>query len=161
MRIAHLAFNLGARHERGDRIDHQHVNRVGAHQRIDDFQRLFAGVGLRNNQLVNIDAQLGGITGIKRVFGINEGDGAASFLRFGQHVQRQRGFARAFRPVNLDHAAFGQTADAERNIEAQRAGRNQFDIHGFTAAQLHRRAFAKSTINLGKSSVQRLLTVHV
>jgi hypothetical protein len=49
--VAHLAFELGARRQRRHRIDHQHINRAGAHQRIGDFQRLLAGVGLRNQQL--------------------------------------------------------------------------------------------------------------
>jgi hypothetical protein len=71
--IAHFAFDFGARHQRGDRIDHQHVDRVRAHQRIDDFERLFAGIGLRDDQFVDVDAQLLGIDRIERVFGIDEG----------------------------------------------------------------------------------------
>ncbi len=43
--VAHLAFELGARHQRGDRIDHQHVDRAGAHQRVGDLERLLAGSG--------------------------------------------------------------------------------------------------------------------
>jgi len=119
MRIAHLAFDFRARHQRCDRIDHQNVNRVRAHQRIDDFERLFAGIGLRDDQLVDIDAQFFGIDRVQCVFGINEGRGAAHLLRFGDDMQRQRGLARAFRTVNLDHAAFGQAAHAQRDVETQ------------------------------------------
>ena len=46
LHVAHLAFKLGARHESGHRVDHQHVDRAGAHQRVGDFQRLLAGVRL-------------------------------------------------------------------------------------------------------------------
>src|SRR5213595_2428789 len=37
--VAHLALELGARHQRGDRIDDQHVDRARTHQRIGDLQR--------------------------------------------------------------------------------------------------------------------------
>ena len=76
--VAHLAFELGARHQRGDRIDHQHVDGAGAHQRVGDFQRLLAGVGLRDQKVVDIDAELPGIDGIERVFGVDEGADAAA-----------------------------------------------------------------------------------
>ena len=55
--VAHLAFELGARHQRRDRIDHQHVDRAGAHQRVGDLERLLAGIGLRDQQVVDIDAR--------------------------------------------------------------------------------------------------------
>ena len=57
MAVAHLALDLGPRHQRRDRVDHQHVDRVGAHQRVDDLERLLAGVGLRHDQLVDVDAR--------------------------------------------------------------------------------------------------------
>jgi hypothetical protein len=34
--------------ERRDRVDHDDVDRAGAHQRVGDLQRLLAGVGLRD-----------------------------------------------------------------------------------------------------------------
>ena len=56
--VAHLAFQFGARHQRGDAVDHQHVDRARAHQRIGDLQRLLAGVRLADQQVVHIDAEL-------------------------------------------------------------------------------------------------------
>jgi hypothetical protein len=58
MAVAHLAFELGARHQGRDRVDHQHVDRARAHQRVGDLQRLLAGVGLADQQVVDVDAQL-------------------------------------------------------------------------------------------------------
>jgi hypothetical protein len=43
-------------------------------------------------------------------------------------MQRQRRLARAFRPVDLDDPALGQAADAERDVEPQRAGRGRLDV---------------------------------
>jgi hypothetical protein len=144
MAVAHLALDLGPRHERGDRIDHQHVDRVRSHQRIGDLQRLLAGVGLRHDQFVDVDAQLLGIDRIERMFGVDEGGGAARLLRLGDGMQRERRLARRFRPVNFDHAAARQAADAERDIEPERAGRDRLDLDAFlSAAQLHRRALAE------------------
>ena len=61
MAVAHLALQLGPRHQGGDRVDHQHVDRARAHQRVGDLQRLLAGVGLADQQVIDIDAELAGI----------------------------------------------------------------------------------------------------
>ena len=93
MGIAHFAFKLGLGDQGGDGIDHQHVDRAGADQRIGDFQRLLAGIGLADQQFIHIHAQLARITRVERMLGIDEGAGAARFLRFSDHMQRQRGLA--------------------------------------------------------------------
>src|SRR3546814_4172770 len=66
--VAHFAFDFGARNERGDRVDDEHVDRVRTHERVDDLERLFAGVGLRHDQFVDVDAKLAGIDRIERMF---------------------------------------------------------------------------------------------
>ena len=50
------------------------------------------------------------------------------FCASAMHVQRQRRLARGFRPVDLDDAALGQAADAERDVEPERAGRDRLDV---------------------------------
>jgi hypothetical protein len=94
-----------------------------AHQRVGDLERLLAGIGLGDQQVVDVDAELARIDRIERVLGVDEGADAALLLRFGEAVQRQRGLARGFRPVDLDHPAARQAADAERDVEPERAGR--------------------------------------
>jgi hypothetical protein len=48
-------------------------------------------------------------------------------------MQRQRRLARAFGAVDLDDPALGQAADAQRDVEAERAGRGRLDIgHGLS-----------------------------
>ena len=59
--IAHFAVELGLGHQRGHRIDHQHVDRAGGDQRAGDFERLLAVIRLRNQQIVDIHAQLAGV----------------------------------------------------------------------------------------------------
>ena len=106
--VAHLAFDFGARRQRCDRIDDQHIDGAGAHQRVGDFERLLAGIRLRDQQIFEIDAELAGIDRIERMLGIDEGADAALLLGFGDGLQRQRRLARAFRPIDLDDAPAGR-----------------------------------------------------
>ncbi len=129
MAVAHLALNLGARHQRRHRIDHQHVNRVGAYQRIDNLKRLFAGIGLRHDQFVDIDAQLAGIHRVKRMFGVNKRGRPAAALCLGNDMESERRLAGAFRAINLDHTPARQPAHAKRNVEAERASGNRLHLH--------------------------------
>ena len=93
LRFAHFAFDFGARHERRHRVDHDHVDAVGADDHFDDLERLLAVVGLRDQEIVEIDAELLRIGGVERMFGVDEGGHAALFLRLGDHLQRQRRLA--------------------------------------------------------------------
>ena len=159
--VAHLAFDFGARRQRRDRVDDENVDRAGAHQRIGDFERLLAGIRLRDQKVFEIDAELAGIDRIERMFGIDEGADAALLLGFGDRLQRQRRLARAFRSVDFDDAALRQAADAERDIEAERAGRNGFDLDdAVVRAEFHDRALAERPFDLGECRFKCLAFVH-
>ena len=56
MGVAHLALDLGPGHERGHRVDHEHVERARADQHVGDLERLLTGVGLGDQQLVDVHA---------------------------------------------------------------------------------------------------------
>ena len=90
MRVAHLTLDLRFRRQRGDRIDDNDADRSRANQHVGDLERLFAGIGLRYQQFVDIDAQFLGIGRIERVFRIDEGRRAAQFLYLSNHLQCQR-----------------------------------------------------------------------
>ena len=124
VRVAHLALDLGLRHERRDRVDDDDVDRARAHQHVGDLERLLAGVRLRDQQVVDVDAELLGVVRVERVLGVDEGGDAAELLRLGDDLQRQRGLAGGFRAVDLDDAAARQAADAERDVE-RRASRSR------------------------------------
>ena len=117
MTVTHFAFDFGTRHQCRNRIDDQHVDRVRSHQRVDDLERLFAGIRLRDNQFINVDAELFGISWIECVLGIDKSRSAAVFLGFGNNVKRERCFARAFRSINFDHPAAWQTTNAQSNVQ--------------------------------------------
>ena len=119
MAVAHVALDLGLGHQRRHRVDDHDVDRARAHQRLADVQRLFAVVRLRHIQLVDVHAQLFGIHRIQRVLGVDEGRRAAHLLRLGDAVQRHRGLAGGFRPVDLHDAPLGQAAHAKRKVQLQ------------------------------------------
>ena len=150
VRIAHVAFDLRLRRQRRDRIDDDHVD------------RLFAGIRLRHQQIVDIDAELVGIGRVERVFGVDERGRAAGFLAFGDDLQRQRGLTRGFRAVDLDDPAARQPPTPSATSERQRAGRDH--AHGHIDAGIakpHDRSFAKLLFDLPQRRGQRFLFVVV
>ena len=83
--------------------------------------------------------------------------GVGLLLRLRHRVQRQRGLARRFRPVDLDHAALGQAADAQRDVQAERAGGDDLDVLDHLAfAQPHDRALAELLLDLRQCRLQGL-----
>jgi hypothetical protein len=59
--VAHLALDLRFRHERGDGVDRDDVEGAGADEQLRDLERLFAGIGLRDEQVVDVDADPAGV----------------------------------------------------------------------------------------------------
>ncbi|MPN58158.1 hypothetical protein SDC9_205859 [bioreactor metagenome] len=50
MGITHFALNFGLGDHGGYRVDNNNVDCSRAHKRFTDFQRLLAGIGLRDKQ---------------------------------------------------------------------------------------------------------------
>ena len=115
------------RHQRGHRVDDDDVDAARADEHLDDLERLLAVVGLRDQQVVEIDAELLRVRRVERVLGVDERRHAAELLRLGNHLQRQRRLARRLRPEDLDDAAARHAADAERVVDADGAGGNRVD----------------------------------
>ena len=56
--VAHLALDLGPGRERGHGVHDDHVDGAAPDQRLGDLQRLLAGVGLGDEQVVDVHAEL-------------------------------------------------------------------------------------------------------
>ena len=153
MRVAHFALKLSLRHQRRHRVDDQHVNRARTHQRIGNFQRLFTRIRLRYQKIIDIHADFFGIRRIQRMLRVDKRARTALFLRLRDNAQRQRRLTGAFRPVNLDDSPFRQPADAERDVYAERTGRNRLNINLGVLSQPHDGAFAESSLNLAQRRV--------
>jgi hypothetical protein len=109
-RIAHLALDLGARHERGHAIDDNDIDRVAAYERLRDLERLLAGVGLRDEQLIDLDTAGRRVGRLQCVLDVDVRGHATRGLRLCDDVLRQRRLAR-LRPKDLVMRPRG-TADA-------------------------------------------------
>ena len=83
MRVAHLAFDLGLRHKRSNGVDGDDVERARANEELGDLETLLASVGLRDEQLVDIDADAPRVLGVDRVLCVDERADAATALRLG------------------------------------------------------------------------------
>ncbi len=73
------------------RVDDDDVDGAAADKRFRDLQGLLAGIGLRHDQVVDVDAQLAGIARVERMLGVDKGRRTAGLLGFGDHVQGDRG----------------------------------------------------------------------
>ena len=149
LRVAHLAFDFRLGHERRHRVDDDDVDAARADEDLDDLERLLAVVGLRHEQVVEIDAELLRVGRVERVLRVDERRHAAELLRFGDHLQRQRRLAGRFRAEDLDDAAARDAADAERVVDADGAGGDRVDrLNGALLAEPHDRALAELLLDL-------------
>ena len=148
--VAHLAFELGPRHERGDRVDHDDVERVRAHEHLGDLERLLAAVRLRNEEFVDVDADLLRVLGVEGVLGIDEGGGAAGPLGLPRDREGQRRLSARLGAVDLDHAAPRETAGSDGMVDGERSGRNRLDAEVLLFTEAHDRALAELPFDLGE-----------
>ena len=130
-------------------------------EELGDLERLLAGVGLRDEQLVDVDADPLGVGRVHRVLGVDEGADAAEALRLGDHVVDEGRLARGLGAEDLDDAAARQPADAEREVEGERAGRDRADRDLRLVAHLHHGALAEVALDLPEGGFQCLLAIHI
>ncbi len=107
MRVAHLPLDLGAWHQRGDRVDDDHVEGAGAHEHVDDLESLLPRVGLGDQQVVDVDTDRRGVDRVERVLRVDVRAHAAVALRLGHDMGGERGLPRRLRPVDLHHTTPG------------------------------------------------------
>ena len=119
--VAHLPLDLRPGGEGGHRVDDQHVERSRPDQHVGDLEGLLAGVGLGDQQVVDVDADGLGVDRVHGVLGVDVGADAAVALGLGHHVHGQGRLARGLRTEDLDDPAPGEAADAEGEVEGQSA----------------------------------------
>ncbi len=119
MAVAHFAFDFSARNEGGDGVDDQNVDCIGAHEGVDDLESLFAGVGLRHDEIVDIDTELASIDRIESMFSVDERGGTAGGLGCGDRMKGQGRLTRAFGSIDFDDAAARHAADTKCDVEAE------------------------------------------
>ena len=160
VRVAHLAFDLGAGHERGHRVDDDHVERAGADEHVGDLERLLAGVGLGDVEVVDVHTDGRGVDRVHRVLGVDVGADAAVALRLGDHVHRERGLPRRLGAEHLDDTTAGKAADAECDVERERAGGDGGHADVALLPQPHDGALAVVLLDLAERHLECLVSFH-
>ncbi len=122
MAIAHFALDFGLGHERRDRVDDDEVDRAGAHEDLHDLERLLAGIGLGDEQIFDVDAELLGVLDIERMLGIDICGHTAGSLHVGGEMEREGSLAGGLGAVDLGDASARNAADAGGGIEVDGAG---------------------------------------
>ena len=101
------------------------------------------------------DADPLGVQRVHGVLGVDERAHAAELLGLGDHVVDERRLARGLRAEDLDDAAARHAADAEREVERERAGRDRRDPHlRALVAHAHDRALAELALDLRQRPLQ-------
>ena len=153
--VAHLALDLGARHERRHRVEDDDVHAAGADQGLGDLERLLAGVRLADEELVHVDAAGAGVARVQRVLDVDEGGDAAALLRLRDDVLADGGLARRLRAEDLGDPAARDAADAEREVERDRARGDGVDRLPLGGPELHDRAATELLLDREDRGVHR------
>ena len=143
--------STGARHECGDGVDDDDVERTGADQHVGDLEGLLTGVRLRDQQRVDVDTEALRVLGIEGVLRVDERRDAAGLLRTRDRVQRNRRLAGGLRTVDLDDAPAREPADTERDVERDRAGGDHLDRGAPLVAEAHDGALAELPLDVRES----------
>ena len=95
------------------------------------------------------------------MLGVDEGGNAALLLRLGHDLERQRRLTGRLRAVDFDDAAFRQAADTERDVEAERSGRDRLDLGNLLfGSEFHHGTFAKRAVDLAEGGFEGFFAVH-
>ena len=111
--------------------------------------------GWLTQQLVDVDAAGARVARVERVLDVDERGDAAGALRLGDDVLAERGLARRLRTEDLGDAAARDAADAEREVQRDRARRDRVDRLALPGAELHDRAAAELLLDREDGGVDR------
>ena len=91
-RIAHLAFEFGLAGTSAATESTTSTSMAPERTSVSAISSACSPrIGLRDQQLVDVDAELTGVVRVERMLGVDEGGDAAGLLRLGDDMQRQRG----------------------------------------------------------------------
>ncbi len=111
-------------------------------------------IGLGNEQVVEIDPELGRIRRVEGVLGIDESGVSTHRLRLCHHLERQCRLARRFGAIDLDDPSAWHPPDSQRVVDADRPGGDARDrCHRAFLAEPHDRALAELLLDLTDGDV--------
>src|SRR5205085_1190257 len=125
----------------------EHIDGVGADQGFGDLERLLAVIGLGDEKIIDVYAELAGVDGIHGMFRVDEGGESTELLRLRDDLQSDGGLAGRLGAEDLNHASAREAAGTEGGVKGDGAGGDHGDGHHFFRAQAHDGAFAKLLFN--------------
>ena len=133
--VAHLALDLGPRHEGRDRVDDDDVDGAGATS-ISAISSACSPVsGWLTSRSSSFTPSFAAYDGSSACSASMNAATPPAFCAW-RCVQRERGLAGGFRAEDLEDASAGKAADAERDVERERPGRDAFGPCGLRLAEL-------------------------
>src|SRR5579863_10190164 len=117
MGVAHFAIEFGLGNQGCDGVDYENVDSTGTDQSLGDLKRLFAAIWLRNQEVIDVDAEFFGVGRVEGVFSVDKCGETACSLGLGDDLQGDGGLAGRLGAEDLNDAAARDAADAKRRIE--------------------------------------------
>jgi len=154
--IAHLALDLGAGCQCRHGVDHHHVKGIAAHEGLHNLEGLLAELRLREEEIVDVHAELLRIVRVQRVLGVDERTDAPQLLRLGNDMKTEGGLPGRLRPEYLGDTAPGYPADAQGGVQGNRPRGNGFHLGDRTFPQPHDGTLAVLLLDLIDGDLQRL-----
>ena len=156
--VAHLALEFGLGRERGHRVDDDQVDGAGLRTSASTISSACSPVsGWLISSSCRLTPSFCAYWMSSACSASMKAHGAGDLLHLGDDLQRQRGLARRFGAVDFDHPAARQATDAQRDVQAQRAGGDDLDVFDLLAvAQAHDRALAELLFDLRQRGLQGL-----
>src|SRR5207248_10931828 len=93
VRVTHVTFNFRLWYQCGDGVDDDDVHCPGSNQNLANLERLLTRVRLRDQQRLDVDAQLSRVVGIERVLRVDIRRDAPVPLRICNDMQAERRLA--------------------------------------------------------------------
>ena len=159
MRVAHVTLDFRFRYQRRDGIDHDHINRARTHEDFTDLERLLTSIGLRDQQVLDVNAQLLAVLDVQRMLGIDVGSDASLLLGIRHNMQAQRCLAAGLRSVNLGHASARNSTNADRRIKIDRTGGDGLHTNFGVGTESHDRSLSTTLFDLRDCERQGLALV--
>ena len=126
---AHLPVELGSGDQSCDRVDGDDVHGPRFGEDLSDRKGLLAAAWLRDQQVVQINAEVLGVLGIESMLGVDEDGEAPGLLGVGDHVKHQSGLARRFRSENFADPPARHASDAKGAVQRDGSCRDRLNRH--------------------------------
>ena len=149
MSIAHFTVDFCFRNHRCNGVNNDDIYSTTANKGFCNLKSLFTIIWLRNQQVINIYAQVTRIYRIHCMLRINESCNATLFLCFCYSVKCYCCFTRGFWTVDFNYTATREATHTNSDIDCKRTRGDNLYVHAICCfTKTHNSAFTKVFFNL-------------